>query len=457
MEVKIGIVQFRTLLCDKVKHRGKRYLPGRILHTSNGTSSFQIKKHLLICGDVSSNPGPGKKPTAKYPCGECHKNVRNNQDAILCVICKSWFHAKCLNMSRNIFRYYLAHPDIDWTCALCSLPPLSDSFFSEDSVRFGASLQKGIVAVIGDLWKRGEWIPAFKKDDPLDKENYRPVTVLSAVDKVFEQLISKQITAQFESRLSDSITAYRKSHSCETTLVSLVEQWKLARDGHQCVAILSTDMSKAFDPLHPPLMLNKLRAYGFAKNIVNLLRSYLSNRQNRIRLGSLASSWQVVNRGCPQGSALGPLLWNIFQNDLAYEINLNLSMYPDDHQIYEAGKDLANVKSSLSRNAEKASNWYEDNMLKGNYIKYRTMTMQNKREITTPTMSIQGSEIESTEKLNLLGVTIDSKLNFNHHIKGRVSRFGACASDNASAVKPIVFGPIRSEYTTPAGYGGQVL
>ena len=129
-------------------------------------------------------------------------------------------------------------------------------------------------------------------------------------------------------------------------------------------------------------------------------------------------SWQVVNRGCPQGSALGPLLWNIFQNDLAYEINLNLSMYAGDYQIYEAGKDLANIKSSLSRNSEKASNWYEDNMLKGNYSKYRTMTVtvQNKREITNPTMSIQGSEIESTEKRNLSGVTIDSKLNFSHHI-----------------------------------------
>ena len=86
----------------------------------------------------------------------------------------------------------------------------------------------------------------FKKDDHLDKENYRPVTVLSVVDKVLEQLISKQITSQFESRLSDCITTYRKSHSCEITFVSLVEQWKLARDGHQCVA-----MSKAFDSLHP--------------------------------------------------------------------------------------------------------------------------------------------------------------------------------------------------------------
>jgi len=97
-------------------------------------------------------------------------------------------------------------------------------------------------------------------------------------------------------------------------------------------------------------------------------------------------------------------------------------MYADDHQIYEVGRNVANVKSSLSRNAEKASKWYEHNMLKGNCSKYKTIAMQNKGEIRNPTMSIQGSDIESTEKLNLFGVTIDSKLNFNHHIKGPLSR-----------------------------------
>jgi len=116
-----------------------------------------------------------------------------------------------------------------------------------------------------------------------------------------------------------------------------VEQWKLARDGHQCVAILSTDMTKAFDSLHPPLMLNKLRAYGFAENTVNLPRSYLSHRINRIR--------QVVHRGCPQGSALGQLLWNIFQNYQAYEINLNFSMYADDHKIYEVKEGISQTSS----------------------------------------------------------------------------------------------------------------
>ena len=138
-------------------------------------------------------------------------------------------------------------------------------------------------------WKRGEWIPAFKKDDPFDKENYRPVTVLFAVHKVFEQLISKQIISQFEICPSDCIT---DTANLIAARQRLSHWWKLVRDGHQCIAILSTDMSKAFDSLHQPLMLNKLRAYGFAENTVNLLRSYLFNRLNRIRLGSLTSSWQ---------------------------------------------------------------------------------------------------------------------------------------------------------------------
>ena len=68
-----------------------------------------------------------------------------------------------------------------------------------------------------------------------------------------------------------------------------------------------------------------------------------------------------------EGSALGPLLWNIFENDFTYEIKSNVSMYADDHQLYEMGKDLAKVKSSLAGNAEKASRWYEVNLLKGNF------------------------------------------------------------------------------------------
>ena len=225
-------------------------------------------------------------------------------------------------------------------------------------------------------WKKGEWVPVFKSDDPLLKENYRPVTVLPAADKVFEQIVAKQLVGMFDHRLGQALSAYRKTHSCETTLINLIENWRHARDNKHLLEILSTDMSKAFDSMHPALLLSKLRAYGFEENFINLLRSYLCGHSNRVKLASRKNSWKRVNRGCPQGSALGPLLWNIFQNDLVYEIERNLSMYADDNQLFEISDNVATINDNLHANARKASSWYESNLLKGNLSKYHTMLIQ---------------------------------------------------------------------------------
>ena len=82
--------------------------------------------------------------------------------------------------------------------------------------------------------------------------------------------------------------------------------------------ILSTDMSKAFNSLHPNLLLAKLKAYGLSHPALGLMRSYFDDRENRTRVGNYTSDWKVVKRGCPQGSSLGPLLWNVYQNGLFY-------------------------------------------------------------------------------------------------------------------------------------------
>ena len=90
-------------------------------------------------------------------------------------------------------------------------------------------------------WKRGEWIPTFKRDDAQAINNYRPITVLPCVDKVFEQLLGKEISDKFETQLADCQSAYRKYRSCETTLVGLVEDWKKSKDEGMSVGILSTE------------------------------------------------------------------------------------------------------------------------------------------------------------------------------------------------------------------------
>ena len=125
-------------------------------------------------------------------------------------------------------------------------------------------------------------------------ENYRPITTLSIIVKVFESLLSKQITHYFDSTLSPRLTAYRENHSCETTLLRLTEDWKHAIDRKELVTILSTDMSKAFDSLCHNLVIKKLKAYGFTNQSLDLIRSFLNDGYSRVKLGTIRS--EVVLR-----------------------------------------------------------------------------------------------------------------------------------------------------------------
>ena len=109
------------------RSQASRYFAGRVQHSTNGSRTFQIQRDFLVCGDISSNPGLAKgKDKPKFPYGECSKPVRKNQDAILCSSCDTWSHAKCLKLTITGFKYYLQHPDLEWTCAFCSLPKLSE-------------------------------------------------------------------------------------------------------------------------------------------------------------------------------------------------------------------------------------------------------------------------------------------------------------------------------------------
>ena len=143
-------------------------------------------------------------------------------------------------------------------------------------------------------WRKGEWTPVYKKDSICEVQNHRLVTLLPACDKVFEKLLSQQVTAFIEPRLSRNLTAYRKRHSTETSLIKLTENWKRAIDDRNIVGILSTDMSKA------PLLLRKLDAYGFSTSSTGLLRSYFTERKYRVKIGTeITSEWKEVLRGCP--------------------------------------------------------------------------------------------------------------------------------------------------------------
>ena len=124
----------------------------------------------------------------------------------------------------------------------------------------------------------------------------------------------------------------------------LTEKWKNALDNGESVGLLSTDMSKAFDCLKHRLLLGKLEAYGFGTDSIRLMSSYFKDRFNRLKIGETTSSWKCVKKGCPRGSSFGPLLWNLFQNDLTFVMRSNVSMFADDHQVYEIDNNVNNMK-----------------------------------------------------------------------------------------------------------------
>ena len=167
--------------------------------------------------------------------------------------------------------------------------------------------------------------------------NYRPVSILPAISKVFEKCLCPQLTSYFETIFPPTLTAYRKNNSCCTTLLRLTEDWKTEADLNSIIGATLIDLSKAFDRLSHNLLLEKLSAYGVSpESLELLLTNYVKNRtQCVVRLGNTRSTTGKLTSGVPQGSVLGSYLFNIFIINLFCNIKkAKISAYADDKQLY---------------------------------------------------------------------------------------------------------------------------
>ena len=261
--------------------------------------------------------------------------------------------------------------------------------------------------------KQADVIPIFKKGDKTDKENYRPISILTILSKIYERLIYEQIYPYFDHIFSKYQCGFRKGYSAQHCLLSMIEKWRRALDNGENIGALLTDLSKAFDCIDHGLLIAKLSAYGLDRNATKLFYSYLNERKQRVKINMTYSHWDNITTGVPQGSILGPFLFNIYICDLFIQINnIEFAGYADDNTPYTSSSEINTVLKSLESVSSKMFKWFSSNHLKANADKCHLIT-----NFKSPVkIDISGSTLIGEDRVKLLGVDIDGNLNFDYHV-----------------------------------------
>jgi retron-type reverse transcriptase len=241
--------------------------------------------------------------------------------------------------------------------------------------------------VFPEQLKRAEICPLHKKGSTLDKANYRPVSILTSISKLFEKEIDHQLKTLSSNVFAKSLSAYRANHSTQHVLLQFTEAVKGFLDDKLSTGAVLTDLSKAFDCLPHDLIIAKLHAYNVSKDALVLLASYLRGRSQRVKIANQRSEWRYIYKGVPQGSIVGPALFNFFINDLLFPSSeYDIANYADDTTIFTSAESKELLATKLTDATSTVIQWFNLNGMQANpakfqYIIFGSGTVSPKLEI----------------------------------------------------------------------------
>ena len=274
-------------------------------------------------------------------------------------------------------------------------------------------------------WKIANITPIYKKGRKADPNNYRPVSLTSAVCKMMERLVRDELENHLEKLglLSPSQHGFRKGRSCCTQLLEVIHDWADILEESKPIDVIYLDYRKAFDSVPYERLLVKLHAHGIRGKVLQWIRNFLKDREQRVVINGVSSNAAFVTSGIPQGSVLGPILFLIYVNDLPEIVTSTVKLFADDTKIY---RKIQNTHDSeeLQRDLDKLMNWSQRwqlpfNMGKCSILHLGKNNPNHKYKLTSEGDIVELVEIEEEKDL---GIKFDSLLSFKQHTSECVSK-----------------------------------